>query len=187
MGRCFLKAGQFQRIVTLSLISPWCASVPSPGQLGQRVQSVGNFPTTPRHPLKATAYVSPTVQQGPTSTPLSSSVSLQSIPTSTSLPQPLKISSSLVPQPLKASTNQSAVPRSSLPRPASFVGTGGVLRASKMTQPTRRWGWSCIKNVQLNYWSSQFEANMYNIVKILCLSCSYVTVNWAGQWNLLIK
>uniref|UniRef100_A0A3Q3XCH0 Uncharacterized protein n=1 Tax=Mola mola TaxID=94237 RepID=A0A3Q3XCH0_MOLML len=112
-------------------------SSPSPGQLSQRVQSVGNFPTTSRHPLKATAYVSPTVQQGPTSTPLSTSVSLQSIPTSTALPQPLKISSSLVPQPLKASTNQSAVPRSSLPRPASFVGTGGVLRASKMTQPTR--------------------------------------------------
>uniref|UniRef100_A0A3Q3XNI5 Uncharacterized protein n=1 Tax=Mola mola TaxID=94237 RepID=A0A3Q3XNI5_MOLML len=96
------------------------SSIPSPGQLSQRVQSVGNFPTTSRHPLKATAYVSPTVQQGPTSTPLSTSVSL-----------------SLVPQPLKASTNQSAVPRSSLPRPASFVGTGGVLRASKMTQPTR--------------------------------------------------
>uniref|UniRef100_A0A3Q3XI63 Uncharacterized protein n=1 Tax=Mola mola TaxID=94237 RepID=A0A3Q3XI63_MOLML len=93
------------------------SSIPSPGQLSQRVQSVGNFPTTSRHPLKATAYVSPTVQQGPTSTPLSTSVSLQSIPTT--------------------STNQSAVPRSSLPRPASFVGTGGVLRASKMTQPTR--------------------------------------------------
>lgn len=115
-------------------------SVPSPGQLSQRVQSVGNFPTTSRHPLKATAYVSPTVQQGPTSPSLTSSVSLHSIPSSASLPQPLKTSSSLVPQPLKSSSVQSAAPRSSLPRPASFVGTGGVLRASKITQPTRRWG-----------------------------------------------
>ncbi|XP_075887271.1 SLAIN motif-containing protein 1a isoform X2 [Nelusetta ayraudi] len=113
------------------------SSIPSPGQLSQRVQSVGNFPTTFRHPLKATAYVSPTVQQGPTSTPLTSSVSLNSIPGSGSLPQPLKTSSSLVPQPLKSSSVQSAAPRSSLPRPASFVGTGGVLRASKITQPTR--------------------------------------------------
>ncbi|CAJ1079725.1 SLAIN motif-containing protein 1a [Xyrichtys novacula] len=115
------------------------SSIPSPGQLNQRVQSVGNFPTTPRHPLKATAYVSPTVQQGPTSTSLSSSVSLHSIPSSAALPQPLKPSNStsLVPQPLKASTNQPAVPRSSLPRPASFVGTSGVPRPSKIGQPTR--------------------------------------------------
>uniref|UniRef100_A0A3Q3IK85 SLAIN motif family, member 1a n=1 Tax=Monopterus albus TaxID=43700 RepID=A0A3Q3IK85_MONAL len=91
------------------------ASIPTPGQLSQRVQSVGNFPTTPRNPIKATAYVSPTVQQGPTSTSLSS----------------------LVLQPLKASTNQIVVPRSSLPRPASFVGTSGVPRASKITQATR--------------------------------------------------
>uniref|UniRef100_A0A3Q3IW97 SLAIN motif family, member 1a n=1 Tax=Monopterus albus TaxID=43700 RepID=A0A3Q3IW97_MONAL len=90
------------------------ASIPTPGQLSQRVQSVGNFPTTPRNPIKATAYVSPTVQQGPTSTSLS-----------------------LVLQPLKASTNQIVVPRSSLPRPASFVGTSGVPRASKITQATR--------------------------------------------------
>uniref|UniRef100_A0A3Q3SK63 SLAIN motif family, member 1a n=1 Tax=Mastacembelus armatus TaxID=205130 RepID=A0A3Q3SK63_9TELE len=92
------------------------SSIPSPGQLSQRVQSVGNFPTTARHPTKATAYVSPTVQQGPTSISLSTSTSLHSIPTS---------------------TNQPAVPRSSLPRPASFVGTSGVPRASKITQATR--------------------------------------------------
>ncbi|XP_023125892.2 SLAIN motif-containing protein 1a [Amphiprion ocellaris] len=110
------------------------SSIPPPGQLSQRVQSVGNFPTTARHPLKATAYVSPTVQQGPTS--LSTSISLNSIPSSAALPQPLKPSSSLLPQALKA-TNQPAVARSSLPRPASFVGTSGVPRASKITQPTR--------------------------------------------------
>ncbi|XP_032385548.1 LOW QUALITY PROTEIN: SLAIN motif-containing protein 1a [Etheostoma spectabile] len=113
------------------------SAIPSPGQLTQRVQSVGNFPTTPRHPLKATAYVSPTVQQGPTSSSLSTSISLQSIPSSAALPQSLKPSSSLVPQPLKAIANQTAVTRSSLPRPASFVGTSGVQRASKIAQPTR--------------------------------------------------
>ncbi|XP_039861728.1 SLAIN motif-containing protein 1a isoform X2 [Simochromis diagramma] len=116
------------------------SSIPSPGQLSQRVQSVGSFPTTARHTLKATAYVSPTVQQGPTSTSLSTSASLNSISSSAALPQPLKPSSSisLLPQALKpTSTNQSAVPRSSLPRPASFIGTSGVPRPSKITQPTR--------------------------------------------------
>ncbi|XP_031725983.1 SLAIN motif-containing protein 1a isoform X2 [Anarrhichthys ocellatus] len=113
------------------------STVPSPGQLTQRVQSVGNFPTTPRHPLKATAYVSPIVQQGPTSTSLSTSISLHSIPGSAGPPQPLKLSSSLVLQPLKVGGNQPAVTRSSLPRPASFVGTSGVPRASKIGQPTR--------------------------------------------------
>ncbi|XP_026001173.1 SLAIN motif-containing protein 1a isoform X2 [Astatotilapia calliptera] len=116
------------------------STVPSPGQLSQRVQSVGSFPTTARHTLKATAYVSPTVQQGPTSTSLSTSASLNSISSSAALPQPLKPSSSisLLPQALKpTSTNQSAVPRSSLPRPASFIGTSGVPRPSKITQPTR--------------------------------------------------
>lgn len=148
---CFLKATPFQMqyflilsLILDSLLSDsssdcCCVSVPSPGQLSQRVQSVGNFPTTLRHPLKATAYVSPTVQQGPTSTPLSTSISLHSIPSSAALPQPLKpSSSSLVLQPLKASTNQSAVPRSSLPRPASFVGTSGVPRPGKIAQTTRR-------------------------------------------------
>ncbi|KAK5860893.1 hypothetical protein PBY51_022338 [Eleginops maclovinus] len=113
------------------------SSIPSPGQLTQRVQSVGNFPTTPRNPLKATAYVSPTVQQCPPISSLTTSTSLHSIPSSTALPQPLKHSSSFVQQPLKASGNQSAVTRSSLPRPASFVGASGVPRASKITQPTR--------------------------------------------------
>ncbi|XP_077437135.1 SLAIN motif-containing protein 1a isoform X2 [Vanacampus margaritifer] len=113
------------------------SAVPSPGQLSQRVQSVGNFPAAARHPLKATAYVSPTVLQGPSA--LSTSTSLHSIPGSTSLPQPLKPAASSVPQPLKtpAAATQSAVPRSSLPRPASFVGLGGAPRSSKLTQPTR--------------------------------------------------
>ncbi|KAM6986591.1 SLAIN motif-containing protein 1a [Aplochiton taeniatus] len=118
-------------------LSRLLSSIPSPGQLSQRVQSVGNFPTTPRHPLKATAYVSPTVQQGPPSIPLSSSVSLHSIPSSTALPQPLKPSNSSVPLPLKATTGQQSAPRSGLPRPASFIGTSGTPRPSKIAQPTR--------------------------------------------------
>ncbi|KAM4731169.1 SLAIN motif-containing protein 1a isoform 2-T2 [Anableps anableps] len=113
------------------------STVPSPGQLSQRIQSVGNFSSTPRQQLKATAYVSPTVQQGPTSTSLSTSASLSCIPSSTALPQPLKVSGSLLPHSLKVSTSQSATPRSSLPRPASLVGTSGLPRASKIMQPTR--------------------------------------------------
>ncbi|XP_055008094.1 SLAIN motif-containing protein 1a isoform X2 [Boleophthalmus pectinirostris] len=110
------------------------SSIPPPGQLSQRVQSVGNFPSMPRHPLKATAYVSPTIQHSPTSTGLTTSTSLNSISSSAGLPQPLKpSSSSLVPLSLKASSNHP--PRSSLPRPASFVGTS--LRTSKISQPTR--------------------------------------------------
>lgn len=38
------------------------SSIPSPGQLQNRVQSVGNFTSLSRQPLKATAYVSPTVK-----------------------------------------------------------------------------------------------------------------------------
>ncbi|XP_024143096.1 SLAIN motif-containing protein 1a [Oryzias melastigma] len=113
------------------------SSIPPPGPLSQRVQSVGNFPTTPRHPLKATAYVSPTVQQGPTPTCLSSSSSLNSISCAAAMSQPLKPStSSLLPQPLKAGFSQST-PRSSLPRPASFIAAGAPPRASKISQPTR--------------------------------------------------
>ncbi|MEQ2223436.1 hypothetical protein ILYODFUR_036739 [Ilyodon furcidens] len=122
------------------------SSIPSPGQLTQRVQSVGNFSSTPRQQLKATAYVSPTVQQGPTSTSLSTSASLSSILSSGALPQTLKASGSLLPHALKASTNQSATPRSSLPRPASLVGASGLPRASKIMQPTRRYGPKYITN-----------------------------------------
>uniref|UniRef100_A0A8C6S853 SLAIN motif family, member 1a n=1 Tax=Neogobius melanostomus TaxID=47308 RepID=A0A8C6S853_9GOBI len=100
------------------------SSIPPPGQLSQRVQSVGNFPSMPRHPLKATAYVSPTIQQSPTSTGLTTSTSLNSISSNAAF---------LVPLSVKASSSH--LPRSSLPRPASFVGTN--LRTSKISQPTR--------------------------------------------------
>ncbi|XP_016086419.1 SLAIN motif-containing protein 1-like isoform X2 [Sinocyclocheilus grahami] len=93
-------------------------SVPSLGQLQQRVQSVGNFSTRP--PLKATAYVSPTIQSATT---MPSSVSLSSIHSSSSIPLPSK-----------PGTPSSS--RSALPRPASFVGTSGASR-SKIAQPIR--------------------------------------------------
>ncbi|XP_066497129.1 SLAIN motif-containing protein 1a isoform X1 [Hoplias malabaricus] len=96
------------------------SAIPSPGQLQQRVQSIGNFSTMMRQPLKATAYVSPTVQ-GPTTMP--SSVSLNSL------------SSSGIPLPSKLSTTPSTS-RSALPRPASFIGTTGNSR-SKIAQPVR--------------------------------------------------
>ncbi|KAL7865708.1 hypothetical protein SRHO_G00109550 [Serrasalmus rhombeus] len=95
-------------------------AIPSPGQLQQRVQSIGNFSMATRQPLKATAYVSPTIQ-GPTTMP--SSVSLNSL------------SSSGIPLPSKPSTS-SSTSRSALPRPASFIGTTGTSR-SKIAQPVR--------------------------------------------------
>lgn len=95
------------------------SAIPPPGQLQQRVQSVGNFSVTTRPPLKATAYVSPTIQS---STTMPSSVSLNCL------------SSSSIPLPNKPSTPSSS--RSALPRPASFVGTSGATR-SKIAQPVR--------------------------------------------------
>ncbi|XDV30945.1 hypothetical protein PO909_033766 [Leuciscus waleckii] len=95
------------------------SAIPPPGQLQQRVQSVGNFSLTSRPPLKATAYVSPTIQS---STTMPSSVSLNCL------------SSSNIPHPSKPSTPSSS--RSALPRPASFVGTSGATR-SKIGQPVR--------------------------------------------------
>ncbi|KAI7790445.1 SLAIN motif-containing protein 1 [Triplophysa rosa] len=96
------------------------SAIPSPGQLQQRVQSVGNFSMTARPHLKATAYVSPTIQSATT---MSSSVSLNCIP------------SSSIPLPSKPSTT-STTSRSSLPRPASFIGTSSASR-SKIAQPVR--------------------------------------------------
>ncbi|XP_058248143.1 SLAIN motif-containing protein 1a isoform X3 [Hemibagrus wyckioides] len=96
------------------------SAIPSPGQLQQRVQSIGTFSTATRQPVKATAYVSPTIQ-GPITMP--SSVSLNSL------------SSNSVSKPNKASA-PSSTSRSALPRPASFIGTSGTTR-SKIAQPAR--------------------------------------------------
>ncbi|XP_019132321.1 SLAIN motif-containing protein 1-like isoform X3 [Larimichthys crocea] len=114
------------------------SSIPSPGQLQNRVQSVGNFTSLSRQPLKATAYVSPTIKGS------------ASMPTSTSL-QSLSSSSSgggggvgsgipLLNKPAGGGgtpTSTPTTPRSSLPRPASFVGTPSSTPRSKVAQPAR--------------------------------------------------
>ncbi|XP_018420887.1 PREDICTED: SLAIN motif-containing protein 1 isoform X2 [Nanorana parkeri] len=99
------------------------SSIPSPGQLQQRVHSVGNFPVSMRPPLKATAYVSPTIQ-GSSSIP--QSTSLQCI-SSSGIPMPNKTASSLpvrsaLPRPSLTSTGGSSIPRSKISTPPrSFI------------------------------------------------------------------
>ncbi|XP_045915344.1 SLAIN motif-containing protein 1-like [Micropterus dolomieu] len=111
------------------------SSIPSPGQLQNRVHSVGNFASLSRQPLKATAYVSPTIKGSP------------SMPTSNSL-QSLNSGDnngvgSGIPLPSKPAggggmpTSTPNTPRSSLPRPASFVGTTSSTPRSKVAQPAR--------------------------------------------------
>ncbi|XP_061081446.1 SLAIN motif-containing protein 1-like isoform X1 [Conger conger] len=96
------------------------SSIPSPGQLQHRVHSVGNFPVPSRQPLKATAYVSPTVL-GPSTAPA---------PTS---PHAL---SSCIPLPNKPPSTPTTPGRSGLPRPASVGGSSSIPR-SKIAQPAR--------------------------------------------------
>uniref|UniRef100_A0A8C0IKS2 SLAIN motif family member 1 n=1 Tax=Chelonoidis abingdonii TaxID=106734 RepID=A0A8C0IKS2_CHEAB len=94
--------------------------IPSPGQLQHRVHSVGHFPVSVRQPLKATAYVSPTVQ-GSSSIPLSSTLQLYS---NSGIPMPNKIA------------NPGTVGRSALPRP-SLALSGSSIPRSKIAQPVR--------------------------------------------------
>nr|XP_055101021.1 SLAIN motif-containing protein 1 isoform X7 [Symphalangus syndactylus] len=106
--------------------------IPSPGQLQHRVHSVGHFPVSIRQPLKATAYVSPTVQ-GSSNMPLSNGLQLYS---NTGIPTPNKAAASGI------------MGRSALPRPSLAI-NGSNLPRSKIAQPVRRdnvWlcypGWS---------------------------------------------
>ncbi|MEQ2206752.1 hypothetical protein XENOCAPTIV_002394 [Xenoophorus captivus] len=102
-------------------------SVPSPGQLQNRVQSLGNFASLSRQPLKATAYVSPTIK-GSTSTSLTS---LNSSGNNSGIP--------LLSKPAGGGSAPTAtILRSSLPRPASFVGPTSSSPRSKLAVSSRR-------------------------------------------------
>ncbi|XP_054684430.1 SLAIN motif-containing protein 1 isoform X2 [Grus americana] len=109
-------------------ISRMQSCIPSPGQLQHRVHSVGHFPVSVRQPLKATAYVSPTVQGGGSSSSSSSS----SIPVSNNLQL---YSNTGIPMPNKTAS-QGIVGRSALPRPSLAVNGSGIPR-SKIAQPVR--------------------------------------------------
>ncbi|KAG8137603.1 hypothetical protein E2320_004821 [Naja naja] len=103
--------------------------IPSPGQLQHRVHSVGHFPISARQPLKAMAYVSPTVQGSNSGSGLALSNSNSSLQmhSSTSIPVPNK------------TANTNIVTRSSLPRPSLAIGGSSIPR-SKIAQPIRRKG-----------------------------------------------
>ncbi|XP_062983508.1 SLAIN motif-containing protein 1 isoform X2 [Elgaria multicarinata webbii] len=99
--------------------------IPSPGQLQHRVHSVGHFPVSVRQPLKATAYVSPTVQGSSSNSsniPLSSNT-LQ-LHSNTGIPMPNK------------TANAGIVIRSGLPRPSLAI-SGSSIPRSKIAQPIR--------------------------------------------------
>ncbi|KAM4710645.1 SLAIN motif-containing protein 1-like isoform 3-T3 [Anableps anableps] len=98
------------------------SSIPSPGQLQNRVQSLGNFSSLSRQPLKATAYVSPTIKG-------STSASLTSL-NSSGIP--------LLSKPAGGGSAPTATaPRSSLPRPASIVGPTSSSPRSKLALSSR--------------------------------------------------
>lgn len=110
-----------------SVLITFSTSVPSPGQLQTRVQSLGNFSSLSRQPLKATAYVSPTIK-GSTSTSL---MSLNISGNNSGIPLLSKHKGG-------GSAPTVAAPRSSLPRPASIVGPTSSSPRSKLALSSRR-------------------------------------------------
>uniref|UniRef100_A0A3Q2CLN3 SLAIN motif-containing protein 1-like n=1 Tax=Cyprinodon variegatus TaxID=28743 RepID=A0A3Q2CLN3_CYPVA len=101
-------------------------SIPAPGQLQNRVQSLGSFSSLSRQPLKATAYVSPTIK-GSTSTSLTS---LNSSGNNSGIP--------LLSKPAGGGSAPSVTTaRSSLPRPASFMGPTSSSPRSKLAVSSR--------------------------------------------------
>ncbi|XP_030266757.1 SLAIN motif-containing protein 1-like [Sparus aurata] len=118
------------------------SSIPSPGQLQNRVQSVGNFTSLSRQTLKATAYVSPTIKCS-ASMPTPTSLSLRTVAVAAAL---LGVTAGWAagsqcsvkpPGGGGTPTSTPATPRSGLPRPASFVGTPISTPRSKVAQPKR--------------------------------------------------
>ncbi|KAM4602198.1 SLAIN motif-containing protein 1-like [Polymixia lowei] len=109
------------------------SSIPSPGQLQNRVQSVGNFSSLSRQPLKATAYVSPTIK-GSVSMPTCASLqSLNGGGAGSGIPmlsKPAGVGGN-------AASSAPTTPRSGLPRPASFIGSTSSTPRSKIAQPAR--------------------------------------------------
>ncbi|XP_033959207.2 SLAIN motif-containing protein 1-like isoform X4 [Pseudochaenichthys georgianus] len=111
------------------------SSIPSPGQLQNRVQSVGNFSSMSRQTLKATAYVSPTIKGS-----MATSTSLHSLNSSSSgssgggsgIPIISKAQSGG-----GAATSTPLTARSSLPRPASLFSTSSSTSRSKVAQSAR--------------------------------------------------
>ncbi|XP_024866401.1 SLAIN motif-containing protein 1 isoform X3 [Kryptolebias marmoratus] len=103
------------------------SSISPPGQLQNRVQSVGNFASLSRQPLKATAYVSPTIKG-------SSSTSLQCLSGGGGGGSGIPLLSKAA---AVGGTSIPTAPRSSLPRPASFVGATSSAPRSKLAQPAR--------------------------------------------------
>ncbi|XP_037829903.1 SLAIN motif-containing protein 1 isoform X2 [Kryptolebias marmoratus] len=99
----------------------------SSSQLQNRVQSVGNFASLSRQPLKATAYVSPTIKG-------SSSTSLQCLSGGGGGGSGIPLLSKAA---AVGGTSIPTAPRSSLPRPASFVGATSSAPRSKLAQPAR--------------------------------------------------
>ncbi|XP_058042769.1 SLAIN motif-containing protein 1 [Ahaetulla prasina] len=105
-------------------VSRMQSCIPSPGQLQHRVHSVGHFPISARQPLKAMAYVSPTVQGSNSGSGLGLSNSSLQMHSSTSIPVPNK------------TANTNIVTRSSLPRPSLAI-SGSSIPRSKIAQPIR--------------------------------------------------
>ncbi|XP_013920059.1 PREDICTED: SLAIN motif-containing protein 1 isoform X1 [Thamnophis sirtalis] len=105
-------------------VSRMQSCIPSPGQLQHRVHSVGHFPISARQPLKAMAYVSPTVQGSSSGSGLALSNNSLQMHSSTSIPVPNK------------TANTNIVTRSSLPRPSLAIGGSSIPR-SKIAQPIR--------------------------------------------------
>lgn len=150
----------------LTLLLPFLPlfTVPSPGQLQHRVHSVGHFPVSVRQPLKATAYVSPTVQGS------NSNSSNSNIPVSNNLQL---YSNTGIPMPNKTAS-QGIAGRSALPRPSLAI-SGSSIPRSKIAQPVRRW----VKQALLH----SFGLDCGLAVSLLSMKLRSVSSSLCGNWK----